>query len=183
MFLTQDFIKVWLGPHYLLSGLTLLAILINFYLGVILLPIWVYREATGLYQQTKYVMVLTAIINLILSIFMAKSLGITGVLLASAISRLVTYFWYEPILLFKTYFSASSVVYFKQILNNVLLTVAIALVEYYTVANYTVHGWISLLIKAVLVFVISLALTLLFYSRTGGIKLITNRVKSFLNKG
>lgn len=182
MFLAQDFIKVWLGPHYLLSNLTLIAILINFYLGIILLPIWVYREATGLYQQTKYVMVLTAIINLILSIFMAKKLGITGVLLASAISRLVTYFWYEPILLFKTYFSASSIVYFKQILNNVLLTVAIAILEYYTVANYTVNGWISLLIKAVLVFVISLVLTLLFYSRTGGIKLITNRVKSFLNK-
>ena len=85
-FLIQDFIRLWLGNKYILSNEVLIAIIINFYLGIILLPIWVYREATGLYQQTKYVMVLTAIINLVLSIVMGKVIGLAGILFASAIA-------------------------------------------------------------------------------------------------
>lgn len=118
--LFQDLINVWLGNHFLLNNLTLFAIICNFYLGVILLPIWIYREATGLYQQTKYVMVVTAIINLALSIIMAKFYGIAGVLFASVIARLLTYFWYEPVLLFKKYFNASSIHYFFSIIKNIV---------------------------------------------------------------
>jgi O-antigen/teichoic acid export membrane protein len=178
MFLMQDFLRVWLGNKYLLSNFTLLAILINFYLGIILLPIWVYREATGLYQQTKYIMVLTAIINLFLSILMAKKIGIAGVLLSSAIARLVTYFWYEPVLLFKKYFNQSSLVYFKQILLNIIFTIFIAIVLNVTVSKIVVNGWPMFLLKAILVGGTSLILTLVFYYKTGGVQLIINRVKS-----
>lgn len=179
MLLTQDFIRIWLGSNYLLSSYTLGAILINFYLGIILLPIWVYREATGLYQQTKYVMVLTAAINLILSIYLAKKIGITGVLIASAISRLVTYFWYEPVLLFKRYFNQSSLVYFRHIGLNLLITFLITFFEMVTIGKITPHSWGMLVIKTILIGFSSLFLVLLVYSRSGGSKLILDRIKEF----
>lgn len=175
MLLTQDFIRIWLGKSYILSDYTLAAILFNFYLGVILLPIWVYREATGLYQQTKYVMVVTAIINLILSIILAKRMGITGVLLSSAISRLVTYFWYEPVLLFKKYFDQTSLVYFRHILVNMFITIVVAALEYFTLGKFVPSGWITLIIKAIIIGITSLALVLLFYCRSNGFKLVLER--------
>lgn len=182
MLLTQDFIRIWLGKSYVLSSYTLCAILLNFYLGVILLPIWVYREATGLYQQTKYVMVITAIINLILSVFLAKKMGVTGVLLASAISRLVTYFWYEPVLLFKKYFAESSLVYFRHIGINILITIFISGLEVMTIGKFVPNSWGMLIIKAIIIGVTSLSLVLVFYSRSGGFKLIVDRVKWLIKK-
>lgn len=181
LLLTQDFIRIWLGSSYVLSNYTLFAILFNFYLGVILLPIWVYREATGLYQQTKYVMVVTAIVNLVLSIFFAKKIGITGVLLASAISRLTTYFWYEPVLLFRRYFGQSSLVYFLHIIINICITLLIGILEMETIGKIIPHNWLELIIKAIFIGVSSLVLVLLFYSRSGGFKLILDRIKKFRN--
>lgn len=62
-------------------------------------------------------MLCTAGLNVVLSIFMAYWFGLAGVILASAISRLLTYFWYEPILLF--------VQYFNQKTPNILLSICI----------------------------------------------------------
>ena len=177
--LFQDLIHVWLGNHFLLNDLTLLAIICNFYLGVILLPIWIYREATGLYQQTKYVMLFTAAINLILSCLMAKVFGVAGVLFASAIARLLTYFWYEPVLLFRKYFSASSLSYFASILKNILVTILVIYANKLLFNRIIVNGWIMFFIKALCIGFVSLVITLLFYARTEGVKIIFDKVTKF----
>lgn len=177
--LIQDLIQVWLGHQFLLNNLTLLAITVNFYLQIILLPIWIYREATGLYQQTKYIMVVTAIINLILSVWLANVLDVAGVLFASAIARLLTYFWYEPVLLFRRYFSNSSWVYFVSILKNVIITCVIVVVNQILFAHFMVNGWISLFLKGIGVALVSLFMTILFYFNNQGIKVILQRIKAF----
>lgn len=180
--LAQDLIRVWLGRQFLLSDFTLTAIVINFYLSIVLLPIWVYREATGLYQQIKYVTVATAIINLALSLCLAKPFGVAGVLFATVISRLATYFWYEPILLFKKYFAISSWSYFASILKNILVTGILVIVNGFLFSHFEVSGWVTLFIKAFGIGIISLALTMLFYARSQGIKMIWQRVKALLGK-
>lgn len=173
--LFQNLISIWLGKQFLLSNLTLLAITVNFYFGIILLPIWVYREATGLYQQTKYVMLITAIINLGLSVFMAKFLGVAGVLFASAIARLLTYFWYEPVLLFKRYFGISSWVYFLSIIKNIFITVIVVFINTMLFMHFPVNNWLLLFFKVIGVAIISLIVTLLFYFRNQGFILILHR--------
>lgn len=175
--LIQNLIQVWLGHQFLLDQLTLLAIVVNFYLAVILLPIWVYREATGLYQQTKYVMVVTAVINLVLSVWLAKVLGVAGVLFASAIARLVTYFWYEPVLLFRKYFAVSSWSYFASILKNILVTVVVIFINQALFAHFVVVGWLTLFVKAFGIGVVSLGLTIVFYGRSQGIKMIWQLIR------
>lgn len=175
--LFQDLIHVWLGNHFLLSNITLLAIICNFYLGVILLPIWIYREATGLYQQTKYVMVVTAVINLILSCLMAKIMGVAGILFASVIARLLTYFWYEPVLLFKNYFNTSSLFYFLNILKNILLTAIVIYISKFLFGKLIVNNWVMLFIKAFSIGLLSLMITILSYWKTEGIKIILRKIK------
>lgn len=178
--LLQDLIRVWLGHQFLLSNLTLVAIIGNFYLGIILLPIWVYREATGLYQQVKYVMLVTAIINLGLSIGMAKWIGVAGVLFASAIARLLTYFWYEPILLFRRYFTASSWTYFASILKNIVVTIIVIGINMVLFSHLHVTSWFLLIVKACGIGIVSLALTLLCYARSQGLQLIWQRMKKVI---
>lgn len=179
-FLIQDFIRLWLGNKYILSNEVLIAIVVNFYLGIVLLPIWVYREATGLYQQTKYVMVLTAIINLVLSIIMGKVIGLSGILFASAIARLTTYFWFEPVLLFKEYFGVSSWVYFRSIIESLIFTLGLMLAEFLSVNRYHPTTWLQFLIKAFMIGTMSIVLVILFYLDSPGLKLIKEKIKSIM---
>ena len=51
----DDLILLWIGEKYILNMGVLSACVVNFYLSIVLQPLWTYREATGLYQQTKNV--------------------------------------------------------------------------------------------------------------------------------
>ena len=86
----NDLINVWLGEKFVLEPLVLLAIALNMYFSVVLMPMWSYREATGMYLQTKYVMVATAVVNLVVSIALGKILGLSGILFATSIARIST---------------------------------------------------------------------------------------------
>jgi O-antigen/teichoic acid export membrane protein len=154
-FLQQDFIYVWLGADYRLDNMVLCAIVLNFYFSVSLLPIWVYREATGLYRKTRYVMLAAAGINIVLSILLGKWIGLSGILFATSVSRLLTYFWYEPKLLFKEYFGKSCLVYFAGIGKSILVTFVIFIVEYLTVGFIKVNSWPELIAKGILTVIIS----------------------------
>lgn len=177
-FLIQDFIRLWLGNKFILDDAILLAIICNFYLGISLLPVWVYREATGLYNQTKYVMIITAIINLVLSIWWGRLYGVAGIIFASVVSRLVTYVWYEPVLLFKEYFGKSSWLYFGGVLKSIILTIILMIIEKFTISTYFIpHTWIQFGFKIVVVAIVTVGAVILCYIRTPGVQLIYQKFK------
>ncbi|MBM6973424.1 lipopolysaccharide biosynthesis protein [Lactobacillus gallinarum] len=176
-FLIQDFIRLWLGKQFVLDNVILITIISNFYLGIILLPVWVYREATGFYQQTKYIMILTAIINLGLSIWWGIMWGVAGIIGASVVARLLTYVWYEPVLLFKEYFGKSSWIYFKGILESIIFTLFLMLAEALSINRFTPHSWTQFFLKAIVVGLMTVILVLLFYAQSPGLQLIKNKFK------
>lgn len=180
--LFSDLIRVWLGTDYLLDDYTLEAIILNYYLGNVVHPIWSYREATGLYMKTKYIMVITAIENIILSIIMGKLMGVSGVLFASAIARLTTYFWYEPNLLFKGYFDEKVRKYYIPLAKNVIFTITLIIVFVILSRYFIINSWFELIIKAVIVAFVTLIAVIVVYSRTEGYKMVMNRIKNLIQK-
>lgn len=180
--LISDFIFVWLGPQYILASNILFAITLNFYITGIVHPIWSFREATGLYRQTKYVMLIAAIENLVLSIFMGRYLGMAGILFATAISRLTTYFWYEPKLLFNQYFNEKVRNYYIPLIINVAFT-SILIAVFIVVSKYfVVDSWSKLIIKIVIVVVITLSAIIIAYRKTKGYQMILSRAKGLIKR-
>lgn len=120
-YLTQDFIDIWIGKEYELDHLTLIAIVINMFFSTCMRPVWTFREGTGMYRQIRYVMLATAVINIVLSILLGKLLGLAGILFATSLSKMLTYFWYEPNLLFRNYFAEKPKYYYYLFFKNALL--------------------------------------------------------------
>ena len=149
--LMGDFITLWLGSRYAFGIDVLFACVFNFYFSISLQPLWIYRDATGLYKKTKYVMMCTAIINLVLSIVLGLIYGLAGIIIASIISRLVTYFWYEPCILYKQYFGRSVYSYFVKHVFNFVITMLLCFVGYVLFSKMETpnFGWFA--IKGVLV--------------------------------
>lgn len=111
--LIPDFIQLWLGKSFDLGYAMSAAVALNLFFSTSMQPIWIFREATGLYRRTKYIMFVAAGINLVLSVLFAYKLGIPGVIFATILSRIVTYFWYEPKILFKEFFNQKVVGYYR----------------------------------------------------------------------
>lgn len=119
--LINDLIAIWIGEKYLFSQSVVFAIVSGFYLLGIMSPIGTYRETIGLFKQTKYVFLVTAILNIILSIILGKIWGVFGIFIATSISRLLTNSWFEPHVLLKDYFQTSCKKYFMNKVKNILL--------------------------------------------------------------
>ena len=121
LYLMQDFIVIWVGRELLLDDLTLIAIVLNVFFSTCMRPVWTFREGTGMYKQIRYIMFATAILNLILSIVLGKLIGVSGILFATSISKLCTYFWYEPNVLFRDFFHKPARIYYREFLKNTVL--------------------------------------------------------------
>ncbi|MGM0836093.1 MAG: lipopolysaccharide biosynthesis protein [Bacillota bacterium] len=110
--LLNPFLSYWLGKEYLFHNYIVLAIVINFLTSGIQGTCTMFRETTGLFKIGKYRPIIAACINIVLTLLLIKSLGIIGVLIATIISRLCVYFWYDPYLLYKHIFEKPLTSYF-----------------------------------------------------------------------
>ncbi|WP_080146710.1 oligosaccharide flippase family protein [Marinilactibacillus piezotolerans] len=112
----NDFIVIWLGNEFLLPDLAVFAIVFSFYIQNIINPIWMFRAAYGLFKQIRYIMLATAVINILISILLSSVWGVAGIIIATGISRVLTTVWYEPLVLNRNIFHKNiSTYYFTQI--------------------------------------------------------------------
>ena len=70
----------------------------------------------------RFIILITAIINLVLSIILGMYFGVFGIIIATLISKVSTYFWKEPIILYKKFFSGSCTEYFYSIAKYFIVT-------------------------------------------------------------
>ena len=180
--MANDFVYVWLGSGFTISTGAILVMTLNTYLSCVLQPLWIYRDATGLYVRTKYVMLVGAVLNIVLSILLGKVMGLTGIVLASAIARLSTYFWYEPRLLFREYFEKSAAGYYVSLLKNALLMIATIGVLWLLLSGVQTQNWLQLIGKGVVIGGICSVVFLVAYGKTEGTQLIVKKCKSMLGR-
>lgn len=175
--LVNDFITVWLGVKYIFNNFVVIVIALNMYLSCILQPLWTYREATGLYVKTKYIMIIAALVNLVLSIILGRKMGIGGILLASILAKLTTYFWYEPTILFKEYFNESVKKYYIPILKNAAMMIVCIILLKFMFSRFNVISWIDLFIKSAICFSITICVFLAMYIKDEGFGIIKDKIK------
>ena len=182
LFLTQDFVEILLGKELLLDNLTLIAIVLNVFFSICMRPIWTFREGTGMYRQIRYIMFITAILNLVLSIILGKYLGISGIIFATSISKVLTYFWYEPNILFKCFFKVKPYNYYIQYLKNTVLMILCIIFCYIPIRHIievSIIGWIM---KALICLMIVNVMYFLRYFKTIEFIELKNKLTRIIKK-
>lgn len=152
--LINDFIKVWIGDKFICDSGLVFAIALNFYLSIVLQPLWSYREATGLFMKIQKIMFVCAVVNLVLSVGLGIFWGTAGIIIASSIARVMTYYWYEPKLLFEEHFKQPVMPYFVTQALNAVFVIGLGAVMQYLMSKIIVTNWISWIIKSFLTTVI-----------------------------
>lgn len=176
--LLNAFITVWIGEDFLLDDVTVIAIGVNFFLTCVLNPIWIFREAAGIYRKTKYIMLICAVLNIVLAILLGHYFGLCGILLAGAISKLLTYIWYEPIVLFKDFFDHSPLYFFGNMVFITAVTVGVSALLYYIQFSIPISGVLGFVVKGLVCFAVSNLIYLAIYFKNKNFRNLFTRIKN-----
>lgn len=177
----NSFIFLWLGESYTLEMSVVFAMIFCFYISNIITPVWVYRETTGLYQETKYLMLIAALINLILSVGLGNLVGLSGIIVATGLARVCTTVWYEPKILFNKTFDKNVNAYYVQQTRYIIQTILCAVFSYCVTWNFsiTLTGMIG---KIIVVLLVVLTVFILFNRKTAEYIYTKNIVKAIVGK-
>lgn len=108
----NQFIGLWIGVEYFLDDITFIIILLNFYFVCMRGSVEQFQNGSGNFYQDRYAPIVEAIINLSISIFLVKRIGIAGVFIGTLISNFTVIFWTKPYVVYKYVFSERLVKYF-----------------------------------------------------------------------
>lgn len=103
--LLNPFIEIWLrDTSYLLDVFTVMVICAQFYIKSSQTMNEAFINAAGLFTKDRIRPLIESGLNLVISIVLAKEIGIAGVFIGTCVSSLATCFWRQPYLLYKHVF-------------------------------------------------------------------------------
>ncbi|QQE97695.1 lipopolysaccharide biosynthesis protein [Leuconostoc citreum] len=153
-----QFIKLWIGNHYLLSMQITIMMVIIFIVNTLRYTCLVFIDAYGLAYEQKIKPFLEAVINLLLSIIFLKffKLGIFGILLSSILTGLLIATTYEAYVVFHYGLQKKVFLFYKKYIR-IVLEITFNLVAVYSLTS-VVNG--KLLISNFNILIVNTLITL-----------------------
>ena len=104
--LYQPFMTMWQGGENLLSNGIVLLLSIYFFANKMVDVNWMYREALGLWWESRFIPLISSIVNLILNIVLVKIIGLAGIVISTIVSLTIINFPWSSKVVFDLYFKS-----------------------------------------------------------------------------
>lgn len=109
----QPFIAVWLGDEFKLSFAFVVVYCVTSYIGAVFEIVYKYRSAFGDYAKDRNWMILSAAINLIVSVLAAPTFGVVGVQFGTLLGMVATVHG-RIVFVMRNYLHESVLTYYKK---------------------------------------------------------------------
>lgn len=179
-FIFNPFITVWVGADYLLGQEVVAAIVISFYIQTNMRAIDMFRSATGLFYNDRYVPILQCLVNIVVSIIFVKMIGVAGIFVGTSVAMLSTVFWVQPVLVYKKVFDRSVWLYFAQYFLYTLIWVIAGVVTGFVINSFSFTGITNLMYVVLCCMIVPNIIYFLLTSRTEGFKKFKNKIGSIV---
>ena len=182
LFVFNPFIQFVFGIKYLFAFPVVILIVINYYIvGINQVPIIV-QSASGTYKYDKFIPLMEAITNLVISIVLVNLIGLPGILIGTLVSYLLPlitkpYVAYKYVLKkpVKTYF----IEFFKQLL---VLTVSGLIIYFILQFTKKFNLIVQILLSGFISFILPTVVIYIMYKNKEEFIDFKNRVSSLLKK-
>ena len=179
--LFNPFIKIWAGADRLLTMQQVFFIVLNFYLVGMRNVNLTFRDTMGVFKEGRFVPIISAIVNIGVSILTASRWGLIGAFVGTTVSMITTLVWMEPVILFKYGFKRSVWPYFGKYLLYFASTVLATIVTWF-IANILPASFIGFIGKMIVCLIVPNGIFLLLYGRTKEFREVYRRVISVVLK-
>lgn len=179
----NDFINIWLGKEYLFNDFIVFSIVLYIYVNGIHFPCYSYRTTAALFDKMKLMPIFEVILNIVISIVLAKYLGVAGVFLGTSLAKLLTFTWSDPKILYKYLFKSNNVLkYVKKYIYYLFIVTITGGVTYYLSKLIVVNNYLTWFLRSCLLGVISIGIFVIFTFKMREFKEFSYLIKETLNK-
>ena len=175
--LINPFIKLWIGNEYILDNATTFVIGLNVFILGMQGIVSSYRNAYGLFVQGKYRPIIMSIVNIVISVVLVQYIGIFGVVLGTAISRICITGIYDPIIVYKYGFKKKPIKYFACYIKYIICFVLLAVTAQLIITNIEISNYVIWVLVAIILSVVSNILLLLIYHKNVNFIFYKNNIK------
>lgn len=182
--LLNPFVSLVFGAERVMSWDIVLLLVLNFYLLGMRNTCITFRDTMGIFRQGRFIPLSGALINVIISILLAPSMGIAGVALGTTISIAATMLWLEPIVLFRHGFHRSPGQYFVKYTLYLVMTAVAAFVTQLICdllfgSNYGIGTFI---LRMILCLIVPNAIFFAAFSRTESFRQLKSMIMNTLKR-
>ena len=163
---TNHFIEIIWGKQYVLSTGIVLLLCANLYITIMYMAVDVFRMANGIFHKGRLRPLVTAILNLIISIIAVRYLGLLGVLLGTVLSRVLTQVWYDPKLVFNIVFQGSVKPYYLKYTIYTFTIILCCICGNFIENSINANALISLVVGFIFAILINILAISIFYKKT-----------------
>lgn len=183
IFLFNPFVTIWIGKKYLVDFWIVIVISLNFYFYSQMSSIDIIKGASGMYKIDKWVTIIQAIVNLVISIILGKIFGLGGVLLGTLISYILVAIISKPYLIYKHIFNKKPYKYFLTQIKNVLAMIIISTISIiiFNVINFNT-SLINIIFMALIILIIFMFVIISMYKNDKEYKYFYNLIMNKINK-
>lgn len=178
--LLDDVVLFWIGDERVLGKAISLALALNLFVIGLLQGTMVFRNTTGLFRKTKFIIIITAGLNIVLSIGFGLIWEIAGIVFATSVSRLLTNFWYEPYILHKDIFEVQPKGYFIKMIKYIIVAGIAGAATYLLAGLIPYMGFMSIIYKVLVCLGISNIVLLICFCRSKEFQELALRLKAVL---
>ncbi len=180
--LLNPFVEISFGKQYVFPMSVVLILCINFLATGMRQATLVFRDSLGLFWFDRYKSLAGAILNLIISILLAKEYGTAGVFGGTFISTMLTSFWVEPWILYRHALKVSVRSYFWRYGAYVLVIGVAWIVTHSICGCFEGSAWQMLCARLLVCAVVPNLIFLVCYSRTKEFGFLLQKAKGLWNK-
>lgn len=162
-FCINSFICIWVGDNKLFTIIPFICIMFLFYHYVVRRPQYILKDVFALYKELQFVSIAESVLNLGLSFLLVKEYGITGVLVATVVSTLLTNFWYFPMYLYRKVFNKKAWHDILKYLVVTVWTIVLLILSYCFLPTIPSDGYISWFLWSCIYTVAVLAVSFIFF--------------------
>lgn len=180
--LFNPFISLWIGDKMLLSDDVVMLIVLNFYLVGMRNVNITFRDTMGVFKQGRFVPLIAAAVNIVVSILLAPSFGMLGVFIGTAVSTVATLFWLEPVILFKHGFKRSVWPYFTKYIAYLVVTIICCVATKGVCDLLTVNNIGTFIAKLFICLVVPNVIIIIVFMRTKPFKTLTATVLGVIRR-
>ena len=157
--LFNPFIKLWIGEKYLFDEKTKVCIVMMFFITGLCHTVTVFKDSCGIFWQTRYRELASAITNIVLSIIFVQFWGILGVFVATVIAYVLIIMPIDPRILYREVFHEKAWRYYGWLVASTIKVVAIMIIIHLLCIPFS-EGWKGFIVQVLIVLVMSNVLLL-----------------------
>lgn len=182
-FISEPFIKLWIGEEYLFKNYIVLALAINFYLNGMRNSYTLFKDASGIFYEDRIVPIIESIVNLIISLIAGYFFGMIGVFIGTICSNLVLFLYSFPKYVYKGIFKRDFNEYLKELIYYFSLFILVFISCYIVIENINFNNlFIELAINIVIIFIICNFSFFITNRKSEEFKYFYNIINKFLKK-